>query len=92
MGGGGDYAFLYLYKRSLSGEQPRARGASCLIFPTHLISYQSFFRKHSFLDNWYHAWLASTELLQMHGYMSKGGARAQNLGHHFWRGVGALGQ
>ena len=33
------------------------------------ISYHPFIRKHSSLDNWYHAWLASTQLLQMHGCM-----------------------
>ena len=40
------------------------------------ISYQPFIRKRSSSDNWYHAWLASTRLLQMHGCMPE----LKNLG------------
>ena len=38
------------------------------------------FRKHSYLDNWYHLWLFSTRQLQALGYMLHGRARGQNLG------------
>ena len=44
------------------------------------VSYQPFIKKHSYLDNWYHAWLASTGQFQTHRYIPKGGTRGQNLG------------
>ena len=55
-----------------------------IFFRLMQISYQTFIWNHSDLDNCYHAWLASTRLLQTHGYMIE----LKHLGHLyilFWR-------
>ena len=45
------------------------------------ITYQPFIRKHSYLDNRYHALLASAQRLQILGSMPQAEDRSQNLGH-----------
>ena len=44
--------------------------------------------KHSSLDNWYHAWLAVTQLLQMHGYILE--LNNKDIFRYFGRGGGGL--
>ena len=47
-----------------------------------LIPDQPLIRKHSYLISWYHVVLALTPLrLQTLEFMTRGGARGQNLGH-----------